>query len=91
MLAKDEVPLPAGEVGEKAQRAEVAVGDPDIAGLDNPGDLDELGSFRGGAVRDQEGVAGQHPPRVEYDQRPTRQRGGPGRPRFLEAVLGGPR
>ena len=70
---------PPGDAEEEAGRAEVAVGDPDLAGPDRLQDLIQQRPLLGVAVLAGEHVGDQHRLRVEHDQGLARQGPGPDR------------
>ena len=88
MLADHEGTATPGDPEEEVGRAEVAVGDPDLAGPDRLQDLIQQRPLLGVAVLAEEHVGGQHRLRVEHDQGVAGQGPGPDGPQLLDPVLG---
>jgi hypothetical protein len=88
VLADHEGTATPGDPEEEAGRAEVAVGDPDLARPDGLQDLVQQRPLPGVAVLAREHVGDQHRLRVEHDQGVAGQRPGSDGAQLLEAVLG---
>src|SRR5262249_3897230 len=74
---------------QELEGAEVAVGQPQVAALNQGQDVGQEGAFLGLAVLGEEDGGDGHGGLVEDDQGRAGQGGGPGGAQLLEAVLGG--
>src|SRR5262249_5617930 len=88
VLSNQEAPATGPDPEEEPGRAEVAVGDPQVAGLDAWQHLVHQRALLGMGVLARDYVDDQHHRRVEDHQRLARQGGRMGRPRGRDAVLG---
>ena len=89
MLADDEGRPGLVDAEEELQRAEVAVGDPQVVCGDLGEDLVEQGALLGVAVGGEEDVGGQAGLLVQDGEHLARQRGVPGVAQLDQAALGG--
>lgn len=87
MLADHERTAPAGDAEQEVGRAEVAVGNPQVARPDHGPDLVGQRPLLGMAVLAEYHGADQHPLGVEHDQGVTGQGPGAGEPQRLDPVL----
>src|SRR5512135_2694466 len=88
VLTDQEAPATGPDSEEEPGRAEVAVGDPQVAGFDPGQHRIDQGSLLGMGVLARGYVDDHHRRRIEDHQRLTRQGRGVARPRGLDPVLG---